>query len=598
MIYKLRDLLSAVERKRFVYTVLAAIVMAVLELVGIGAIVSFMGVLSQPSLIEGNQWYQRAYTYFEVESDKQFIVLIGLGLLAVFLIRNLFSVFVVWLQLRFCWDVLYSISSRLLKRYLYLPYTYFLTNNSARIKKNMLSEMRHLLNGVIMPAMQLITNSIIALSIFGLLLWHNPLFALIVTSLLGGVYVLAYLIIRGKLGEMGVGRSLANKKCYKTLDEALSGIKEISILGRQGYFLDAFLNALGRYSYYMRRGKYLRMAPNYFIDILIFGGVFGVAIYLTAFSANASKSIQLITLYAIAGYRILPAIRNIITSLSALRFNRKSLEVIYADYELDVDPNKSKTLSELRLTPLPFEHAICLNDVSYKYPQAEADAISNVSLSIACHSTVGFVGATGAGKSTVSDLILGVLRAKKGAVCVDGIEIDEQNAACWQANIGYVPQQIYLSDNTVTNNIAFGIKAEEIDFDEVVRAAKVAHIYNFIINDLPGGFDAYVGEKGIRLSGGQRQRIAIARALYKNPDVLVFDEATSSLDNETERIINQSISDLAGTKTIIIIAHRMSTLKSCDVIYVFERGKQIASGNYRELVEGCESFKRLASISV
>jgi len=245
---------------------------------------------------------------------------------------------------------------------------------------------------------------------------------------------------------------------------------------------------------------------------------------------------------------------------------------------------------------LPFTQAIRLKNVSFKYPQSETNAISDINISIPCCSTVGLAGPTGAGKSTVSDLVLGVLIAQQGAVFVDGERINGQTAFRWQARIGYVPQQIYLSDDTITNNIAFGVKPDEIDFDAVVRAARVAHLYDFVTNELPAGFDSLVGEKGIRLSGGQRQRIVIARALYQNPDVLVFDEATSALDSETERIINQSIRELGGAKTLIIIAHRINTLKNCDVIYVLDHGRLVSSGNYKELIQGCDKFRKLALI--
>jgi ABC-type multidrug transport system fused ATPase/permease subunit len=304
--------------------------------------------------------------------------------------------------------------------------------------------------------------------------------------------------------------------------------------------------------------------------------------------------IPVATLYAVAAYRILPAFQQITQALSALRFNRKSLNVISRDLAPAEDYPGAARMREARKQPITFEDSIRLKDVSFRYPATETDVVEQFTLTIRKNTTTGLVGSTGAGKSTVADLVLGLLIPQSGQVLIDQTPITEQTAPAWQIRTGYVPQQIFLSDDTITRNIAFGVDPADIDHAAVAEAARMAHLHGFITGELADGFDTVVGERGIRLSGGQCQRIAIARALYHKPELLVFDEATSALDGATEATIRQSVRELAGTKTLLIIAHRLNTVKDCDVIHVLEDGKIIASGRYEELMEGCDTFRAMA----
>jgi ABC-type bacteriocin/lantibiotic exporter with double-glycine peptidase domain len=591
---QIHALLTAKERLRFFYLVLAALMMTVLELVGIGAIVAFMGVLAQPDLVFENRWLSRLYTTLGFDDAHQFILICGFALLLIYLLRNLFAAFMVWLQLRFVWGTLLSLSSRLLEKYIYSPYQYFLTRNTSEIQRNLLAEMNHIVNGVMMPATRLITQSIMAGCILALLFWNDPVLAGAITVLFGGVYAWVYFGFRQRLSTIGARRVAANKLRFKTLSEVLGGIKEVRMTGREQYFIDSFTEALGRFTRQMVAGGLIAQLPKHLIESLAFGGILGVTLYIVGVKQTMQEVIPVVTLYAVAAYRILPAFQQITQALSALQFNRKSLNVISRDLAFADEYSGAVQIREIRKQPITCEHSVKLQDVSFRYPAAETNAVEQITLTIRKNTSVGLVGPTGSGKSTVADIVLGLLIPQSGQVKIDQTPLTEQTAPAWQIRTGYVPQQIFLADDTVARNIAFGVNPGDIDHEAVTKAARAAHIYEFVTEELPDGFDTVVGERGIRLSGGQRQRIAIARALYHEPELLVFDEATSALDGATETIIRQSVHELAGTKTLLIIAHRLNTVKDCDVIHVLENGKIIASGSFEELMEGCDTFRAMA----
>lgn len=591
---QIHALLTARERLRFFYLVLAALVMTVLELVGIGAIVAFMGILAQPDQILENSWLSQLYNFLGFNNTHQFILICGFALLLIYLLRNTFAAFMVWLQLRYVWGTLLSLSNKLLEMYIYSPYQYFLTRNTSEIQRNLLSEVNQIVNGVILPATQLITQSILAICILALLFWNDPILAGAITVLFGGAYTGVYFGFRQKLSTIGSRRLAANKLRFKTLSEALSGIKEVRMTGREQYFINSYSDALRGFTRQMIAGGLISQLPKYLMESLAIGGILGVTLYIVGVKQTVQEVIPVATLYAVAAYRILPALQQITQALSALQFNRKSLNVIFSDLNLAEGHPGAAQIREIRRQPITCRDSIVLQDISYRYPTSEKNAVERLTLTIHKNTSIGLVGTTGAGKSTVVDIVLGLLIPQSGQVKIDQTLITEQTAPAWQIHTGYVPQQIFLTDDTIASNIAFGVRPDDIDHDALTHAARLAHIYEFVTEELPDGFATVVGERGIRLSGGQRQRIVIARALYHKPELLVFDEATNALDGATEAIIQQSVRELAGTKTLLIIAHRLNTVKDCDVIHVLEHGKIIASGSYGELMENCDIFRAMA----
>jgi ABC-type multidrug transport system fused ATPase/permease subunit len=337
--------------------------------------------------------------------------------------------------------------------------------------------------------------------------------------------------------------------------------------------------------------------PKYALETIIFGGILLIILYFIGIKKNISGILPLISLYAFAGYRLMPAFQRIFSGFTSLRFHMPVIDTIYNDlYEINNFQKKTSILHQEDFH-LNFNESIVLHDITYKYPQSRLEIIKKLDLTIYANTTVGFVGETGSGKTTLIDIILGLLSLYEGEILIDGIPLTRTNIRTWQNNIGYVPQQIYLADDSISNNIAFGIHPNDVDHQSVTKAAKIAKIHDFILNNLQNGYETKIGERGVRLSGGQRQRIGLARALYHDPKVLVLDEATSALDGSTEKEIMDAIYNLSREKTIILIAHRITTVKECDTIFVMENGKIVANGNYDKLITSSEQFRAIAKSS-
>jgi ABC-type multidrug transport system fused ATPase/permease subunit len=344
----------------------------------------------------------------------------------------------------------------------------------------------------------------------------------------------------------------------------------------------------------MAQAAALRELPRLVLETLAFGGILALVLYLMATQGNVAAILPIVGLYAFAGYRLLPAFKALFKSLAILRFHTATVQVIDREVTENRAGLKEKhPLTEFR-TPLLFSQAVELREVTFSYPTSKRPALQHVSVVIPHRHSVAFVGPTGAGKTTLVDILLGLFTPQSGCLMVDGIPIRGENLLGWRHILGYVPQQIYLCDDTVTRNIAFGIPDEQIDPAAVEGAARIANVHDFIVKDLPRGYETLIGERGVRLSGGQRQRIGIARALYHDPDVLIFDEATSSLDGITENVVLEAINNMARTKTLIMIAHRLSTVESCDVIYLLDLGHVVGRGTYDELVASNEKFRAMA----
>jgi len=372
--------------------------------------------------------------------------------------------------------------------------------------------------------------------------------------------------------------------------EALSGVKEIKLLGRESEIVATFDRLALRAANAQAKAQALATLPRYAVETVAFGFVLVVAIYLLATAGTVEKVLPLLGLYAFAGYRLLPALHQAFDGWAALRYSAPSLDAVLRDLELE----KQAASAPRDGPPVGFERALALVDVAYRYPGAADWAVRGLSLEIRKNASVALVGPTGCGKTTVIDLLMGLLPATEGRLAVDGAAIDDANVVRWQRLVGHVPQQIFLFDDTVARNIAFGLPPERIDLAQVERAARLARLHDFVAG-LPQGYQSVVGERGVRISGGERQRIGIARALYHDPELLVLDEATSALDNVTENAVLEALQTLAGRKTVVMVAHRLSTVKGCDLICVMDAGRIVERGSYDELIASSERFRTLAA---
>jgi ABC-type multidrug transport system fused ATPase/permease subunit len=589
-IQKFLDLLSPSEQKRGLLLLCMVVIMALLDVIGVASIMPFMAVLANPQLVQSNAVMNYFYTTLEFESEQNFLFALGMLVFILLVVSLSFKTLTTYTQTRFALMREYSIGKRLVEGYLHQPYSWFLNRHSADLGKTILSEVGNLVHGGMLPLMNLIAQSAVAFGLMLLLLLIDPWLAISVGLVLGAAYVIVFKLFSGGLNHLGEERVLANQKRYAAVSEAFGASKEVKVAGLEQTYTERFAKPAEIYAKGLTKVQVIVQLPRFVLEAIAFGGMLLVILYLMAESGSFANALPVISLYAFAGYRLLPALQQIYGSLTQLRFAGPALDALHNDL---------KSLGEFDLQttqalPMKIQKGIELNQIEYTYPNAHQPSLKGVSFYIQANSTVGFVGSTGSGKTTTIDLILGLLEAQSGSFKVDGQIIDSDNRREWQRGIGYVPQQIYLSDDTVAANIAFGVDEKDIDLDAVKRAAIIANLHNFVANDLPQGYQTPVGERGVRLSGGQRQRIGVARALYRYPKVLILDEATSALDNLTEQAVMDAINKLGHKITIIIIAHRLSTIKTCDRIYLLQNGEVKAQGTYDELARNSEDFRMMA----
>jgi len=589
---KVLALLTPKERRKAYWLIAMIVVMAAFDIAGIISIFPFLNVVSNPEVIETNNKLKWVYDRLGFTSERDFMLALGGISFALLVVSNGFRIITTRALVRFSWMRQYTISRQLLTKYLTGPYSFFLNRNSSELTSYIIVGISQLASGMINPCMQLIARVLLALLILSLLIVVNPILIVMMFLVVGGAYSIIYLLMRKKMSVVGMEILDNSKKIQKTLNEAFGGIKDIKLLGKEHVFVKQY-RVPAKKNVNCNTSRYvITQLPRYVIETIAFGGVFITLLYLIATKNNFQQIIPTIGLYLLASYRLVPALQQIYQEMVLIKSTCPILDAIYEDLMGCQTENHSTNIQPSAILQLKEHIEFC--NVSFQYPEAKESVIRDFNLTIKLNTTIGFVGTTGSGKTTTVDILLGLLQPMQGVLRVDGAEINRNNLRMWQANIGYVPQHIYLSDDTVARNIAFGVPDNEIDHQTIKQVARHANIHDFIVNELPNGYKTEVGERGVRLSGGQRQRIGIARALYYNPSVLVLDEATSALDGITEDTVLDAIHNLAHKKTIIIIAHRLSTVKECDMVYMMEQGKIVAQGTYQELIRANQQFRDMA----
>lgn len=594
MLRKILSLLTVSERKKLYWLIVAIIIMAMVDMIGIASIFPFLSVISNPDIIQMNSKLNMIYDRLGFTSKDAFLIALGGVSFVLLIVSNVVRAFVNIALLRITWLKRYTISTRLLSQYLYEPYVFFLNRNSSQLIAYLVSEVAKVVSDVLIPCMQIFARCMLAVMVLGLLFVVNFTVATVVVVVIGGGYTMIYMFAKKQLSHFGEESVAHNQRMYKVLNEAFGGIKDVKLLGKEQVFIEQYAAAVKQLVRCYTARFLVAQFPRYAFEVITFGGILFIIIYLIIVNGNYQQAIPLVGLYAFAAFRLMPTLQLIFQDFTSIKFGRAALDRIHRDFfNCTIDTPKDT----VRLQALPFNQNIKFCHVTFQYPKAKQPVINDLNFEIKANTTIGFVGETGCGKTTVVDILLGLLRPQSGELLVDDIHLNEGNLGMWQKNIGYVPQHIYLADDTVTRNIAFGVPDDEINREAVMTAAKLANIHNFITTELPNGYGTEVGERGVRLSGGQRQRVGIARALYYNPPVFVFDEATSALDSMTEDIILEAIYNLAHKKTMIVIAHRFTTVRECDKIYVFEQGKIIDEGTYQELLESNQEFRKMATRS-
>ena len=440
------------------------------------------------------------------------------------------------------------------------------------------------------------TNAVTIAAIVGAIVLVNPLIAVGAAVVLGGSYAVIYFAVRARLRTLGRITSVASQARQKALQEGFGGIKEIIILHTRGLFRREFEQRCWQMSKSAADAQVIHDSPKFLLECVAVSGLVGVALFLGATGAGAGAWLAQLSFLGLAAYRLLPALQMAFHQIAVMRVQRDALDQIAPDLE------RARAMRRSTLDPEPDPawrgrpgDAIELRSIGVRYGPDQPRVLQDLSLSIPAGTTVGFVGASGSGKTTTADLLLGLLVPESGSMVVDGETIDDGNREGWQSTLAYVPQHIFLTDGSIAENIAFGVDRGAIDMDRVRDAGRLSRLDEFV-EGLDKGYDTAIGERGIRLSGGQRQRIGIARALYRNASVLVFDEATSALDGLTEQEVMAAIEGLQGQRTIVLIAHRLTTVRNCDVIFEFDAGRVVRSGTYDELLRASERFRRMAGV--
>ncbi len=590
---KLYALLTLSERRKAALLLCLVLLMALFEAVGVASIMPFVAVLSDPSLVLNNVHLSVFFEPLNFKGTQEFQVFFGVVFFIFFIGSTLFKALTAWCLVRFTYFAQYSISKRLVEKYLRQPYDWFLNRHSGDLGKTVLSEVDQVIAEALLPLLNLIAQAALVAAIVILLIAVNPILVLSSFAFVVVAYGLIYLGLRARLMRFGQNRVQANKERFSIVNEAFGGIKEIKLHGLEQAFLSRFEAPAKAFAFNKSYVQIATQIPRYLLEIL----VFGVAILLLLLMVLQSSSsmpamLPFISLYAFATYRLMPAMQQVYSNLSTLRFAHHAVNHLHNDMLSGAQVNYD--FSDLcdASKKITVDYAIEFDRVSYAYPGHSSMALNQLSFNLPARSTVGFVGSSGAGKTTLADLLLGLLSPVSGQIRVDGVDIHACKSL-WQQKIGYVPQSIFLVDDTIAANIAFGVPSDQIDLAQVEKVARIANLHDFVAEQLELGYQTKVGERGVRLSGGQRQRIGIARALYNNPEVLVFDEATSALDNKTESVVMAAVQALNHQITIVMIAHRLSTLKVCDVVFLIESGQLVEQGSYDELMAGHRAFNRL-----
>lgn len=592
---KLFDLLTPAERRQAVLLVALILVMALLDAVGVASIMPFMAVLSNPQLVETNSILARLHQFTGAVEVQDFLFILGLLVFALLVVSLAFKALTTYALVRFTLMRECSIGQRLVAAYLHQPYVWFLNRHSAELGKTILSEVTNVVHGGLVPMMTLIAQSFVTVAILLLLFIVDPVLALSVCAALGASYWIVYRLIKKYLSKIGQERLEANRGRFSAVSEVFGAVKEVKIGGLEDVYINRFAKPATIYAKDNAAAHMVTQLPRFALEAVAFGGMLLLVLYLMISSGGFASVLPVIAVYALAGYRLMPALQQVYASISQLRFVGPALDALHKDLIDLSKPSLRHNIEE----KLALNRFISLRNVEFAYPNSSQPALWNISLEIPARSTLGLVGATGSGKTTLVDLILGLLEPQRGSLSVDDhVIIGDEKRRAWQRMVGYVPQQIYLTDDSVAANIAFGVKPADIDWDALHRAARIANLHEFVMNDLESQYLTLVGERGVRLSGGQRQRIGIARALYHKPQVLILDEATSALDNLTEQAVMEAINNLHNDITIILIAHRLSTVRLCDQIILLEKGEIKARGNFAQLMEDSQTFRAMATTKV
>jgi ABC-type multidrug transport system fused ATPase/permease subunit len=585
------SLLTPSQRRRFYTLQILVIIMTFAEVASIFSITPFMAIVGDPSILEKEGFLGMLYIRSNLGDPYQFIFYLGFIVLGILTISAFISIFITWRLAMYATKVGVEIGDRLYSHYLNQDWLFHLTGNSANMSKKISTETTRLVNEFLLPILYMYARIFLTLFIVIILFLYDPIVLIIFLIVFSLAYTIIFKLARTRLDKNSKQTSNMILERFRLMSEGFGGIKEVLLFGRSSDFKKRFTKAGNKLAHSQGVNKAIALVPRYFMELLGFVSMVLLVIYLISNSeGDLGLILPILSIYAIAGVKLLPALQQIYSSITTVRGNLSAYESIREDliniktYDAQKNEPSKQVWSK--------HNEISLKNITFKYPDKNNFSLENISLTIKPNTTVGFVGKSGSGKSTLIDIIIGLIQPHQGEITIDGIPLVKQNLRTWQNKIGIVSQTIFLTEGTIAENVAFGIPHDLIKYEQVKKVLKLAHLEEWLL-ELDDGIYSKVGERGIQLSGGQRQRIGIARALYNETDVLVFDEATSALDGITEKAIMNAIHDFTGKKTIIMIAHRLSTVEKCDKIFIIDRGCVVDNGNYQQLLKKNEQFKKM-----
>ena len=592
LVSELFSLLTVKQRRQFYFLQRLVVFMAVMEILGVASIIPFMTLVGDANQLQEETFIAQVYTASGINSETKFLFMLGIAVMMMLFIATTISSFTIWKICMFSNKIGAEISERLYTHYLKQNWLFHASGSSASLTNKIAIDTIRVTSAIILPFMQMNAKSILAfLMVLGIFAF-NPTVAIIIFSIFAFSYSILFTIVRMRLIQNGRIITRVNEKRFRLMNEGFGGIKDVLLLGRDNDFIKRFNKTGNSLAYSLGTNDALANVPRYIMELVAFGSTITVVLFLIVYyESDLGVILPILSVYALAGVKLLPAFQSIYTCIAKIRASTPAFESIQDDL-INSKKTKSNYVKENNTFLVP-KKQISLENVSFKYPNKNDLVINNVNISIPVNSIVGLVGPSGSGKSTLIDILLGLIEPYKGSMKIDDKVIDDSNRRAWQNTIGFVAQNIYLSEGSIAENVAFGIPQDEINYDKVHQALKLAHL-DELISKYENGVHTRVGERGVQLSGGQRQRIGIARALYYKSEVLVFDEATSSLDGISEKKIMEAINNFSGKKTIIMIAHRLKTVQKCDQIFFLDKGQIIDNGTYQELFETNEHFKNMA----
>ncbi len=544
----------------------------VLETFSLGLVVPAVGLLTQPNYLKK---FPAIDDFLGHPSEVQFVVGSMVFIVVVYIVKSAFLIWSLWVQRGYSNSVTTRIGTQLFEIYLRQPYSFHLRRNSALLIRNSQNS-SSLMSGIIDPLLTILADTLVTAGLFALLVVLEPKGTIVTAIVFGASAWLFRRFTNQRIRRWGEAQNFHKGMILQHLQQGFGGVKDVKVLGREDHFVGQYSEHLTRNAVVVRRFSIAQALPRFGLEILTIMGLAVLVVTMVGSGRELTTILPVLGLFAAAAFRLLPAVNRTITSFQSINVHRPILDALHRDLALPI------TGGRIRLGHENFKDQIELRDVTFTYQSVPTAALSGVSLRVCRGEAIGLVGPSGSGKSTLVDILLGLLVPQSGQVLVDNTDI-QLNLRGWLDQIGYVPQSIFLTDDTLRRNVAFGLPKGEIDNDAVHAAVRSAQLEDFITT-LPAGLDTVVGERGVRLSGGQRQRIGIARALYHNPSVLVLDEATSSLDTETEHGVMQAVQTLQGDKTVIIVAHRLSTVEYCDRLYRLEDSRIVDEGSFEEVI--------------